>query len=67
MSEIRFVVSSYCLKGGCVAVAALPVGGVAVRDEKLANGPVLTFTAEEWTAFLAGVRNGEFDTEVLGS
>lgn len=65
MSTPRFIVSSYCHEGGCVAVAALSDGGVAVRDEKTAAGPVLTFTANEWAAFLAGVRDGEFDGVAL--
>jgi Domain of unknown function (DUF397) len=45
VSEPKFVVSSRCHSGGCVGVAALPDGGVAVRDTKTADGPVLTFTA----------------------
>ena len=36
-------------------------GAVAVRDGKDPAGPVLTYTAEEWTAFIAGVRLGEFE------
>jgi len=47
--------------GDCVEVASLPGGGVGVRDSKDARGPVLRFTASEWTAFVAGARNGEFD------
>jgi Domain of unknown function (DUF397) len=44
---------------GCVEVAH--VGGqVAVRDSKDRNSPVLCFTAREWDAFVAGIRNGEF-------
>lgn len=35
---------------------------VMVRDAKDAAGPVLRFTRDEWRAFLAGVRAGEFDT-----
>ena len=27
------------------------------------TGPVLRFTHPEWAAFVAGVRNGEFDLE----
>ncbi len=38
--------------GECVEVATLP-GGVAVRDSKDPDGPVLRFTADEWRAFLA--------------
>ena len=35
--------------------------GVAVRDSKDPNGPVLHYTDAEWRAFLHGARNGEFD------
>jgi hypothetical protein len=34
---------------------------VAVRDSKNPTGPVLVFTPTEWAAFVAGVRDGEFD------
>lgn len=47
--------------GNCVEVADLDSGGRAVRDSKNPNGGVLTFTATEWSAFTAGVRDGEFD------
>lgn len=56
-----FRVSSYCHMSGCVSVASMPDGGIAVRDEKDPHGPVLTFTSEEWAAFVAGVKNAEFD------
>ncbi len=46
--------------GNCVEVADLPDGGRAVRDSKDRSGPILTFTAAEWTAFIAGARDGEF-------
>ena len=46
--------------GNCVEVAELPDGGAAVRDSKDPDGPVLHFTAAEWAAFVAGVRDGEF-------
>jgi hypothetical protein len=47
---------------GCVELAPLPGGGVAVRDSKDPNGPILRYTAVEWDAFLDGARRGEFDT-----
>jgi len=47
--------------GNCVEVADLDDGGRAVRDSKDRTGPVLRFTAAEWAAFTAGVRNREFD------
>lgn len=48
--------------GSCVEVADLPDGGRAVRDTKLGeDSPVLWYTEGEWKAFLAGVRDGQFD------
>jgi Domain of unknown function (DUF397) len=48
--------------GACVEVAVLGKGnGVAVRDSKDPNGPVLRYTDAEWRAFLHGARHGEFD------
>jgi hypothetical protein len=34
---------------------------VLMRDSKHRDGPVLHFTIDEWKAFLAGVKAGEFD------
>jgi len=44
----------------CVEVASKPEG-IAVRDSKDPNGPVLFFTHEEFRAFANGVKDGEFD------
>ena len=50
------------LIAGSVEVRALSDGGVSVRDGSDGqDGPVLAFTREEWAAFVAGVKNGEFD------
>jgi Domain of unknown function (DUF397) len=46
--------------GACVEVATLD-RVVGVRDSKDSQGPVLVFRFDEWSAFLAGVRDGEFD------
>jgi hypothetical protein len=45
----------------CVEIAELSDGGRAVRDSKDPEGPKLLFTAAEWTAFVGGVKDGEFD------
>lgn len=58
--EVEFKAASFCSGGQCVAVAHRE-GEVLVRDNKVEDGPVLTFTAEEWDAFVKGVKNGEFD------
>jgi Domain of unknown function (DUF397) len=47
--------------GSCVELAPLPEGGVAVRDSKDPQGPVLRFTPAEWAAFTTGMAAGEFD------
>jgi hypothetical protein len=44
----------------CVEVR-IAADGVLVRDDKDRRSPILTFTHDEWRAFLAGVRLGEFD------
>ncbi|MFD3821926.1 DUF397 domain-containing protein [Streptomyces sp. NPDC058625] len=47
--------------GNCVEVASLPGQGVAVRNSRFPDGPALVYTREEIAAFLAGVKDGEFD------
>ena len=47
--------------GNCVEVAALPDGGVAVRNSRHREGPVLVYTRAEMVAFLLGAKDGEFD------
>jgi len=34
---------------------------ILMRDSKNPGGPVLAFTEAEWRAFIAGVKDGEFD------
>jgi hypothetical protein len=34
-----------------------------MRDSKDPNSPVLTFTHQEWAAFLDGAKRGEFDAQ----
>jgi hypothetical protein len=43
--------------GDCVEVAFVPVG-VAVRDSKNADGPVLEFSPDDWRSFLDAARRG---------
>lgn len=61
-SELTWRKSSYSGEGAnCVEVANLPGGGRAVRDSKDPNGPILRFTSSEWSAFLRGANDGEFE------
>jgi Domain of unknown function (DUF397) len=54
-----WVKSARCESSHCVEVASLG-DGMAVRNST-SPATHLTFTAEDWTAFLAGVRHGDFD------
>jgi hypothetical protein len=45
----------------CVEVAHLDEGAVGVRDSKNPTGPALVFSPSEWSAFIAGAKDGEFD------
>lgn len=60
--DLRWRKSGASGADGCVEVAMRDdLAQVHVRDSKVPDGAVLTFTAREWDAFLEGVRNGEFD------
>lgn len=62
--QARWTRASFCSADGCVEVQSAG-SEVQVRDSKLGkNSPVLRFTPDEWTAFLAGVRSREFDVPV---
>ena len=67
MSMSGFKISSYCVGGGCVAVSTDSDGTIVVADSKTLShcGPRLSFTSDEWDAFLAGVKNGEFERAAL--
>jgi hypothetical protein len=47
--------------GNCVEVAQLAGGVIAVRDSRHPGGPALVYTATEMTAFICGVKDGQFD------
>ena len=49
--------------GACVEIASTR-GRIAIRDSKDPDGPILVYTPAEFTAFLEGARNGEFDSLV---
>ena len=67
LDNLRWFKSSRSASGACVEVAHLPGGGVAVRDSKDRGRAPHIYTRRQWAAFLAGVKNGEFDlAHVLG-
>jgi hypothetical protein len=60
--DLNWRKSSFSGGGNCIEVADLPDGSRGVRDSKdNESGPVLRFTSAEWQAFVAGVKDGQFD------
>jgi len=59
--DVDWTKSTFSGTGDCVEVAFAGDGAVQVRDSKDVAGPQLHFTHREWTAFVAGVRDGQFD------
>lgn len=54
--------SASTYNGSCIEIARLR-DWIGVRDTKdQGAGPVLVFNQDEWSAFLAGAKAGEFDS-----
>ena len=50
--------SSYSTgNGACVEIKSPVVAAMAVRDSKVPQGPILSFPAEAWSAFVAAVKS----------
>jgi len=61
ISSGRYTRSSFSADGTCVEVRLLDDGAIGLRDSKDLAKPAHVFTQPEWSAFVAGVRAGEFD------
>ncbi len=61
LADLSWRKSSFSGVNGCVESAVTSEGWVAVRDSKHPEAGHQLYTRQEWTAFLAGVRNNEFD------
>jgi Domain of unknown function (DUF397) len=61
LGEAHWVRSRACSSDGCVEVAHLADGSVALRDSKDVRKAAHVFDRNEWMAFIAGVKDGEFD------
>lgn len=63
-------ISSFCQDGGCVEVDKVDVAVRGRFDHRIRitgtdADTVLLFTRAEWEAFIAGVKNNEFDWDQL--
>ena len=65
LSRIRWKLSSRTSSGGGQCVEAGPLadgsGRVAVRHSHHPEGSIIVSTKDEWAAFLAGAKDGEFE------
>lgn len=66
LAQVQWRISSRSENGGgsCVEAGQLAdgTGRVAVRhSHHRQDGPVITYTRADWNAFIAEVKNGEFD------
>ena len=61
VSSAAWITSRFCNNSACVQVAHLPGGMVAIRDSKDTARPPHVFDSAEWTAFITGVKAGDFD------
>jgi hypothetical protein len=59
-NDDEFSTSSFSGGGNCVQVGRRP-DHVVVRDSKDSSRSPLIFSHAEWVAFIAGVKNNEFD------
>ncbi|MFB6888558.1 DUF397 domain-containing protein [Kitasatospora sp. NPDC056327] len=60
-SAVQWRKSSYSNgQGECIEVADGVSGHHLVRDSKDPDGPALLFAADEWVAFVGGLKAGEF-------
>lgn len=58
--EVGSEASTHCAGGECVETAVID-DTIYVRDSKDPDGPKLAFDRDEWAAFVAGVKDGEFE------
>lgn len=60
LGEVSWRVARLCNGGACVRVAT---NGdmVLIGDSKNPDGPVLSYSREEFRTFVHGVRQGDFD------
>ncbi len=48
-------------QGACVEMAGLADGGIAIRNSRYPDGPVLLYSRAEIRALIEGVKEGDFD------
>lgn len=60
LTNLQWRVARLCHSGNCVTVAAND-STIVIGNSKDPNGPVLSYSHDEWRAFVDGIRQGDFD------
>jgi predicted secreted Zn-dependent protease len=60
LGKLSWRVARQCNGGSCVQVAASG-DMIVIGDSKFPDGPVLAYSHSEWSTFVEGVRQGDFD------
>lgn len=60
-SALTWRKSSHSGSNACIEVAVPGEAVIAVRDSKDPQSPVLAFSAEAWSAFVAAAGSGSFE------
>jgi hypothetical protein len=60
LGELSWRVAQKCNGGECVRVAAHG-DTIVIGSSKHRDGPVIAYSRDEWTAFVQGIREGDFD------
>jgi hypothetical protein len=57
--QLSWRVARQCNGGACIRVAADDDGVIIGNSQP--DGPVILYSRAEWTAFVEGIRQGDFD------
>jgi hypothetical protein len=60
LGTITWKVARRCNSATCIRVASQN-DQILIGDSKNPSGPVLSYTRDEWNAFVEGIRYGDFD------
>jgi hypothetical protein len=60
LGDLSWRIAQKCNGGTCIRVASNG-DAVFIGDSKSSGGPVLRYTRDEWTTFVDGVKQGDFD------
>ena len=59
-SDLTWHKALNCNGGNCITIATRG-RTILIGNSKSPDGPILSYTMEEWQEFLAGAKNGDFD------